>query len=471
MKNNLFSRLLLVLSIAVISAPAAVPQSMSERKSANPIQSLSASLAELSRKISPSVVQIRTVGYGAPKGDGVGIVTSEEGTGSGVIVDSEGYIVTNAHVVKGARRVDVWLTDANVAAQKNFQTPAFRTTPGKIVGIDPQMDIAVIKIDYPGLVPLPFGDSDSLDQGEIVVAFGNPMGLENSVTMGVISSVERQLSPDDPGIYIQTDAPINPGNSGGALVDVEGRLVGINTFILSESGGNEGLGFAIPSNVLQRAYTQIRTDGHVHHGQIGVHSLTVTPTLAAGLDLPRDWGVILEDVVPDGPGDQSGLRPGDLVLTVDGKIMKDKHQFLVSIDRHSIGESVAISVQRGTETIEAAVPVLERPDDPNRFLDDVTRKAELIPQLGVLAMDLPPAMLQRISGLRRPAGILVAARVAGSEAENSLMAGDLIISLNGSDLPDLASLKAALGGLKTGSPAVLQIQREDRLMYLTFETP
>jgi serine protease Do len=156
------------------------------------------------------------------------------------------------------------------------------------------------------------------------------LALENSVSIGVISSAKRQLDPDDPALYIQADAPINPGNSGGPLVDAQGRLAGINAFILSQSGGSEGIGFAIPANVVKRIYAEPRKTGHIHHGHIGIRSIAVTPSLAAGLLLPRDWGVILEDVEPGGPSDQAGLRPGDFPTGVDGGTIQNLRQLLIS---------------------------------------------------------------------------------------------------------------------------------------------
>jgi hypothetical protein len=165
-----------------------------------------------------------------------------------------------------------------------------------------------------GLPNLPLGESRDLHQGQLVMAFGSPLGLENSASLGVISAVARQLKQDSPMIYIQTDASINPGNSGGPLVDMSGRVIGLNTLILSESGGSEGIGFAIPSDTLRNVYNQIRKEGHVHRGQIGVSVETITPVLATGLGLNQDWGVLVADVTPDGPAYKAGLQPGDIVL-------------------------------------------------------------------------------------------------------------------------------------------------------------
>jgi serine protease Do len=438
------------------------------------LDNFSSSVAALAQKVRPSVVQIRTIGYGSGEEQEVGLVTAQRGTGSGVILDSAGFIITNAHVVKGARYIDVWLNEANLKIGSGAAGIADkRSATATLVGVDWEADLAVIKIDRTGLAPLTLADSDMLSQGQIVLAFGNPMGLENSVSMGVISSVERQLKLEDPAVYIQTDAPINPGNSGGALVDTQGRLVGINTLILSQSGGNEGIGFAIPSNVVKRIYAELSKAGHTHHGRIGILALTVTPSLAAGLDLPRDWGVILEDVEPEGSADRAGLKPGDLIMAADGVTMRDVHQFLGAIDRHTIGEVLKVSALRGTDKIEAAVTVEERPDDPNRFLEMVKEKANLVSRLGVLAIDMDEQSQKMASELRKPAKVVVAARIAGTQnsEDDGLAPGDLIISLNGKTVANLEDLRSILRDMKTGSPAVLQIQREDQLRFIALELP
>jgi serine protease Do len=298
------------------------------------------------------------------------------------------------------------------------------------------------------------------------------MTLENSVTMGVVSSTERQLRPEDPNVYIQTDTPINPGNSGGPLVDVEGGLVGINTLILSQSGGSEGIGFAIPANTVKRISSELRKNGHVHHGVIGVLSLTVTPGLAAGLQLPQDWGVMLEDVELDGPADKAGLQPGDFVDSVDGRPVKDNHQFLLAIDRHAIDDSMQIGVLRGGKRISTSVKISERDDDPNRFLELVTEKANLIGRLGILAVDINEQILKMLSGLRMPAGVVVAAGVLGLPgAEDGLVVGDLIISLNGKPVANIEALRTELEKMPTGTPAVFQVQRDNQLRLILLDLP
>jgi serine protease Do len=436
------------------------------------IQNLSTSLADLALKVRPSVVQIRTVGYGSVEGQAAGLVASQQGTGSGVILDRDGFIVTNAHVVKGAKRIEVWLSDTLQPDSNSNELSQKRSASARLIGTDQDTDLAVIKIERTGLLPLSLANSDLLRQGQIVMAVGNPMALENSVSMGVISSAERQLSSSDPAVYIQTDAPINPGNSGGPLVDAQGRLAGINTFIFSQSGGSEGIGFAIPSNVVQRVYSELRKAGHIHHGRIGIRCLAITPSLAAGLQLPRDWGVIIEDVVPEGPSDQAGLRPGDLVASVDGGTIRNLRQLLIAIDRHAVGDIMHISLLRGSDKVEAKVTVLERADDPNRFIEMVRENSNLVPRLGILAIDVNESVLKIIPELRGPAGALVAARVADlPESEEGFEPGDLILSLNGKGVANVKELIGLLGDMQTGSPAVFQIQREDQLRFIALDLP
>ena len=257
----------------LVSAAGLSAQTLTEKKVSATLDELNRSLQDLSERVGPAVVQIMTTGYGSIEGtdlSSAGLVVTQRRNGSGVILDSDGYIVTNAHVVKGARRVQVLLAvlPDERAQWRSILKPRGRMVSARIVGIDSETDLAVLKIEEKGLSSLELGDSDQLRQGQLVVAFGSPFGLGNSVTMGVVSSVARQLRPGDPMIYIQTDASIYPGNSGGPLVDTEGRVVGINTFILSQSGGSEGIGFAAPSNIVRNVFRQIRKTGRVRRGQI-----------------------------------------------------------------------------------------------------------------------------------------------------------------------------------------------------------
>jgi serine protease Do len=308
-----------------------------------------------------------------------------------------------------------------------------------------------------------------LRQGQLVLAFGNPLGLANSVTMGVVSSIARQLKPDDPMIYIQTDAPINPGNSGGPLLDAEGRIVGINTFILTQSGGSEGIGFAIPSSIVHTVVQQIRKDGHVHRGQIGVRAQSITPALAAGLGLKRDWGVILADVDPEGPADEAGAKVGDIVLSVNGRTMENARQLEVNLYRRPVGEKVTLQVLRDDQKLSLDVAVIERDDDPLRFADLVDPEKNVIPRLGILGMEINQKIAQMVPDLRVQYGVVVAARAAGSPYSTALAPGDIIHSLNGAPVTSIAALRDALERVKPGDPTVLQIERDGHLRYMNLE--
>ena len=230
----------------------------------------SASIEDLARASSPAVVQISVQGR-APLEEGgaqqAGFTADQRTTGSGVIVDPDGYIVTNAHVVIDARHIDVSVIERGPSGQ-----PAkHKHLPATTVGLDRETDLAVVKIEAKGLPALSFlDDSETLKQGQLVLALGCPLGLDNSLTVGFVSAPVRYLSPDKPNFYIQTDAPINPGNSGGPLLDIAGHIAGINTMIMSQSGGSEGIGFAIPSNIVQRTYEGLRKNGRIRRGEIGV---------------------------------------------------------------------------------------------------------------------------------------------------------------------------------------------------------
>ena len=283
----------------------------------------SAALEDLAQFASPSVVQI-VVKTLTPAGKGesqrTGFVSEQEATGSGVIVAADGYIVTNAHVVQNARGIDVRI----FRSDERGQDPHLHLMPARLIGLDRLADIAVVKIEANDLPALSFVNSDNLKQGQLVLAVGSPLGLQNSVTNGVVSAVARQLNPEIPMVFIQTDAPINPGNSGGPLLDSQGRIAGINTMIYSQSGGNEGIGFAIPSNLVKDLYEKIRKDGRIRRGAIGVIPETITPALGAALGLNKDSGVILSDVTPRSAAEVAGLQPGDVVLSVDGKPMREE---------------------------------------------------------------------------------------------------------------------------------------------------
>ena len=458
------------LLLTVLTASAQQPAA----KRADTLHDLSAQLEALSHRVSVAVVQIFSTGYvlndERESGSNAAIVTRQHATGSGVVMSADGYIVTNAHVVSNARKVRVRIADEVAGGPNGAMQPSGKMLEASVVGVDRETDLAVIRVDRNDLAPLPLGDSDALHQGQLVMAFGNPLGLENSVSMGVVSSTARQLRPDDSMIYIQTDAPINPGNSGGPLVDADGRVVGLNTFILSQSGGSEGLGFAIPSNIIRNVYQQIRQEGHVHRGQIGVYAQTITPPMASGLQLSQDWGVLLSDVEPAGPGAIAGLEPGDIVLSLNGKSVGDARQMEVDLYRYPVGAKVAVELVRNGEKRTVQVVTVERHGDPQRFADMVDPAKNMVNRLGILGIDLDRRVSDMLPDLRKHYGVLVAARGGDSAySGDNLQLGDVIYALNNSPVTDVASLRKQLDQAKDAEALVFQVERNGRLMYLTLE--
>ncbi len=438
----------------------------------SPLRLLSEHFESLAAGTDHSVVQIVTRGYAPASEGGAPMLQAQRGSGSGVIIDPAGYIITNAHVVGAMRRVQVLLPQAaEKTVAHSVLKPSAKVLNATVLGTDRETDIAVLKVDPPnGTLPaLTFGDSELLRQGQIVLAFGSPFGLENSVTMGIVSSVARQTRPDDPMIYIQTDASINPGNSGGPLVNTDGHVVGINTFILSRSGGNEGIGFAVPSNIVRNVYQQIREFGRVRRGQIGVIAQTINPALAHALGLPQDWGIVIADVIPDGAAAAAGLEIKDIVLSLNGKTLENSRQFGVNIYQNA-GKTVSLEVLRGAEKKTLQVGVLERPRDPERVLSLIAEDGNMVAKLGILAVDLDEKVTPLIPSTRRLNGAVVAGVVADvSSHDEPLTAGDVIYAVNNTPVRGLTDLQTAVKDLNRGQPVALHIERQGQLQYLMFE--
>jgi serine protease Do len=461
---------LAVLLVSFATTPIALAQTAPRPAApASGLARLSEDLQALAERVRPSIVQVLVTGY-APAREGGALLSSQRGGGSGVILHPDGYVVTNAHVIAGARHIDVVVPPPTgpPGGGRSVLKASGRIVGAQVVGIDRETDLAVLLLPEKGLPALSLGDSEAVRPGQLVVAFGSPLGLEGSVSLGVVSATARQLEPESPMIYLQTDASINPGNSGGPLLDTEGRVVGINTLILSQSGGSEGIGFAAPSNVVRNVFEQIRQSGRVQRGEIGAHAQTITAEVASGLGLAQTWGVVIADVTPGGPAAEAGLHIGDLVLSMDGKLMENARQFDVNLYRRPVGVSVPLEVQRGERRLTLRVKVRERPRDAGRLAELVSRERNLVAALGILAIDLSDARLAALLGpLRAQAGVVVAAaRGDALPWEDTLQPGDVIYALNGQSVMDIDGLRAALGGLGGKRSAVLQVERGGVLRYV-----
>jgi serine protease Do len=462
-----------LLAAAAVLVVVLSPAGAQDRTTVKDVRSLADfddSIETLVRTVNPSVVQVFTTALAPLSGvvtSQTDLVTTQRGSGSGVIVDPDGYIVTNAHVVRGASRIRVEIPTET--GGKSLLARRSRVAPARVIGVDEETDVAVLRVEERGLSALPFGDSDDLRAGQMVLAFGSPLGLQNSVSLGIVSAPARQLEPESPMVYIQTDASINQGNSGGPLVDARGRLMGINTLILSGAASTSAPGFAAPSNIVRAVFEQIRRTGRVRRGEIGVRAQTVTPILAAGLGLKRDQGAVLADVSPGSPADRAGLSVGDLVLTLDGKPIENGRQLHVNLYRRAVGDTVRLEVLRGDQPTTVTVSVTERADSLSAAMLPSDPRENVVGRLGILAATLDPK-LAAVLPLRAKAGVVVASASATVlDSDNGgLHPGDVIHAINGQWISDLPALRTAIDAVKPGAPVVLQIERRSVLIYLAF---
>ncbi len=446
-----------------------------EAKPAEPpgvLVQLNSALESLAARVSPAVVQILVTGYGPLREreddrSQTAFIVRQHAVGSGVIVDSTGYIITNAHVVEGAQRIRVALP-----LPMGDQVPVGkrRILEAKLIGQHKETDLALLKIEETDLPTLPLVSPQRPHVGQLVFAIGSPEGLQNSVTMGVVSALARQPDPAKALTYLQTDAPINPGNSGGPLVDMNGTVLGINTFILSEGGGSEGLGFAIPARVVDFVYHSLRRYGHVHRVEIGAGAQEITPTLAEGLHLSQRWGVIVDDVKPGGPSAAAGLKVQDIILTADDRRIETLPSLSSALYLHRLDQVVKLEILRGTEKKTLYVPAIEQHDHMDELLDAVNPENSLISRLGVLAIDLTPDLRSRLGDLRIPSGVVVVGRAADLiMPDTGLQAGDIIHQLNTTSIDSMETLRAAVAALKSGDAVVLQVERDGGLQWVSFE--
>lgn len=462
----------LVIAILVPEAAAGQMQApVPLRKAGSALLSLDDELRTLAFRVQPSVVKIEVSGLtevADPSSPGTSLIAHQQGVGSGIIMDTNGFILTNAHVIEHAVSI-------SVAVNSSERDPeglplASRRLPAHIVGKDTLTDVALLKVEATSLPALRFAKTDSVHVGQIALAFGSPLGFENTVTLGVISAVHRQLNLSSPVNYLQTDASINPGNSGGPLVDIQGDVIGMNTMIASESGGNEGVGFSIPTDTLAFVYQQLRSLGHVRRGAIGVIARAITPELAAGLQIKIPSGVVLEDVLPGSSADKAGLRPGDVVLALDKRAVSDPRILSLLLFRKQIGEVVLFSVSRGDGTSQdIPVTIVRRPRDAENLLDPDRLEGDIVAKLGIIAVTVDAGIAKLIPEQRKTGGLLIVGLTAGGMGSTlGLQAADIIYEVNNRPTNSVASLRQELAGLGSNAPAVLQIERDGTLRFVVF---
>jgi serine protease Do len=349
----------------------------------------------------------------------------EKALGSGVIISSDGYILTNNHVVQNARTIQVKLTDN-------------RTFSGKVIGTDPATDVALVKIDADNLQPITFADSDQAEVGDVVLAVGDPFGIGQTVTEGIISAKDRQgLSDegDSDESFIQTDAAINPGNSGGALVDTNGRLVGMNTAILSRSGGNQGIGFAVPSDLCRWVADSLIKNGKVERGELGVTIQQLSPELAKAMNIQRTNGAVVADVKPNSPADKAGIKSGDVVVQFDNKPIENYNTLKLLVAESTPGKSVPVQVDRNGQTLNLNVTLEElaqnnnlAKNEPNSNGNDAQQNDALH---GVGVQDLDHQTREEMNIPANVHGAIITEVDPGSpSAEAGLKEGDVIEEIN-----------------------------------------
>ena len=345
-------------------------------------------------------------------------IPPQHGAGSGVIVTKDGYILTNNHVVENAEQLKVALNDG-------------RDFTAKVIGRDPKSDIAVIKIDANNLPVITMADSSQIEVGDRVLAIGNPFGVGQTVTSGIVSATDRATMGLDYEDFIQTDAAINPGNSGGALVDAEGRLIGINTAILSHSGGSQGVGFAIPANLARGVMESLIKDGKVTRGYLGVMIQDVTPALAKQFNLKDDKGALVGDVLPKGPADKAGLMNGDVITQFGGKAVSDSRHLKLEVARIKPGETVPVTLLRDGATKNLSVTVSELPGSEKLANKETGSAGQNDTLSGVAVSDLDAQSRRQINVPSNINGALVTeVDPQSAAADAGLKAGDVITSIN-----------------------------------------
>ncbi len=377
----------------------------------------------------------------------------QKSLGSGFVVDREGYILTNNHVVESGDKIIVRLSD-----QKEFEA--------KLVGRDAKTDIAVIKIDADiDLSTAPLGDSDKLEVGEWVLAIGNPFGLEHSVTSGIVSAKGRNIGAGPYDNFIQTDASINPGNSGGPLINLRGEVVGINTAIFSRGGGNIGIGFAIPINLVKELLPQLKSKGKVTRGWLGVVIQGVTPAIAESLGMDQARGALVANVSSDGPAQRAGVQIGDVIIEFGGKRVKVSNDLPIIVARTPVGKEVSVIVLRDGKEVKLSVAVGELKEE------EVIASTKGKGDLGLTVQRVTPQIAESL-GLERAEGVVITMVELGSPAEEAgLRRGDVILEIDRKSIRKLSDYQKAITKIKKGKGVLFLVRRGETTLFLALKTP
>ena len=371
--------------------------------------------------------------------------------GSGFIIDADGSILTNNHVVENAQKIVVKLSD-----EQEYEA--------KVVGRDPKTDIAVIKVNAKGgLTAANLGDSDNLEVGEWVMAIGNPFGLDSTVTSGIVSAKGRHIGQGPYDNFIQTDASINPGNSGGPLINLRGEVIGINTAIFSRSGGNIGIGFAIPINLVKELLPQIRGKGKVTRGYLGVLIQKVTPEIAESLGMDKGHGALVANVSKDGPAEKAGVKVGDVIIEFDGKEIRDSGDLPIIVARTPVDRRVPMKVLRDKKETQLTVSVGELKDE------EVVASAPEKGELGMTVQKLTPQIAESL-GLDKADGVVVSAVDPGSAADEAgIRRGDVILEVDRKPIRSIEEYKKSLAGIRKGKGVLLLVRRGESTLFLALK--
>lgn len=438
------------LAIGALGTAYASPKRTGNNEALSRAIDFETALTTVAESVSPSVVSIQ-VEVARPQANGLPFFFGGQGRGgiirgggSGVILRSDGYILTNNHVVAEANRIDIRLKNG-------------KSYPAKLVGNDAATDLAMLKIDAKGLPEASFASSEEARVGQFVIAIGSPFGLDYTVTTGVLSAKGRGgIGANEIEDYLQTDASINPGNSGGPLVDLQGRVLGINTMII---GRGSGIGFAIPSEIAQRVAGQLIDKGEVKRAWLGVSFQEITPELATHFGQNFEGGALINGVVPNGPADEAGLRPGDVVTSVDGTSVRVGHDLLRAVLRYEVGDRVKLGLLRGGKTKSVTVVTGERPND-NRVQSQNAAPQEQ-GMFGLALEEITPRLRER-SGYQGEGNVLVRGVEPGSDADRAgLQPGDIILQADRKPVQSIADVRVALQDGK----ALLYIERDSHRVF------